>query len=73
MMKNDFLYREFIDKKGHKSTRLVVPVDHRVEVMRKGHEILFGGHRGAKKTTNRVAAEFHWPGLRADVKHYCSS
>ena len=72
-MKKDFLYRELIDKKGMKTTQLVVPADHREEVMRVGHEILFGGHLMAKKTTDRVEAEFHWPGLSADVKRYCAS
>ncbi|KAK0068364.1 hypothetical protein Bpfe_002299 [Biomphalaria pfeifferi] len=71
--KEGLLYRELIDKEGLRTTQLVVPKDHREEVMRVGHEILFGGHLGSKKTIDRVSAEFYWPGLSADVKRYCAS
>ena len=41
--------------------------------MRVGHKILFGGHLGAKKTIDRVAGKFYWPGITADIKRYCAS
>ena len=56
-----------------KSTQLVVPEAYREKVMKVGHEILFGGHLGSKKTTDRVGKSFYWPCMTSDVKRYCSS
>ena len=71
--KGPLLYRQLIDKEGKKTTQLLVPSSHREEVMRVGREILLGGHLGAKKTIDRVAEKFYWPGITADIKRYCAS
>ena len=41
--------------------------------MRLAHETLMSGHLGTKKTLDRVAAEFFWPGICGDVARFCKS
>ena len=37
------------------------------------HEAIVGGHLGTKKTTDRITANFHWPGVDGDVRRFCQS
>ena len=37
------------------------------------HEAIVGGHLGIKKTTDRITANFHWPGVDGDVRRFCQS
>ena len=60
--------------KGNKVTlQLVVHEGFREKVMRMAHETLMSGHLGTKKTLDRVAAEFFWPGICGDVARCCKS
>jgi hypothetical protein len=45
----------------------------RNEVLKLAHDCILGGHQGIKKTYERVAAHFFWPGIHADVDRYCKS
>ncbi|XP_041470756.1 uncharacterized protein LOC121420251 [Lytechinus variegatus] len=53
--------------------QVVVPKSLRTRVMRLAHETLFGGHQGAKKTTDKILTNFFWPGITSDVTRYCQS
>ena len=72
----DIMYREFeapnVDY-GNKFHQVVVPQRFRRYVLRMAHESLLGGHQAAKRTSDRVLAEFWWPGIGADIKRYCQS
>ena len=39
--------------------------------MRLAHKPLMSGHLGTKKTSDRVVAEFFWPGICGDVARFC--
>jgi len=54
-------------------TQLVVPNQYREHVLKMGHDNLMSGHLGMKKTTDRILAEFYWPGIWADIRRYCQS
>ena len=53
--------------------RIVVPEAYRNEILRVGHTIPLSGHMGSKKTLERIAAHFFWPGLSFDVRKYCAT
>ncbi|XP_077987486.1 uncharacterized protein LOC144442090 [Glandiceps talaboti] len=58
---------------GKVFTQLVVPQKLRNEVMSLAHESIVGGHLGAKKTYDKIAAQFYWPGIYSEVVRYCRS
>ena len=37
------------------------------------HDAAMSGHRGRKKTKDRIWREFWWPGFGADVTRFCTS
>ena len=53
--------------------RIVVPEAYRNEILRVGHTIPLSGHMGSKKTLERIAVHFFWPGLSFDVRKYCAT
>ena len=53
--------------------QVVVPQTYRAGIMRLAHESIVGGHLMAKKTSDRVLANFWWPGVGADIKRHCKS
>ena len=53
--------------------RIVVPEAYRNEILRVGLTIPLSGHMGSKKTLERIAAHFFWPGLSFDVRKYCAT
>ncbi|XP_038054655.1 uncharacterized protein LOC119726874 [Patiria miniata] len=74
--KKDMLVREFTSpnvEKGRLFKQLVVPSKYREQVMKVAHDSVMSGHLGAKKTSDRVLANFYWPGLLDDIKRYCAS
>ncbi|KAJ8037802.1 Protein NYNRIN [Holothuria leucospilota] len=73
---NNVLFRKFklSDSKGDKEFRQVmVPERFRNKVMSVGHEAPLSGHLGVKKTYDRIASNFYWPGIQKDVKMFCMS
>ena len=49
---------------------LVIPKCYQKEVIRVAHDTVFGAHLGAKKTSQRIATQFHFPKMRQAVaKH----
>lgn len=74
VMERKLLYRVFTSKPDEKQVRqLVVPTKYRNDVMKVGHETLFAGHLGSRKSSDRIMSSFYWPGIQADVRRYCRS
>ena len=75
IMKKGLLYQEFIDdyhRKG-RQTLLVIPKKYKEPVLKLAHEGLMSGHQGINRTMDKIEAQFYWPGLLADVTHFCRS
>ena len=75
-VKKGLLYREYTFPKidhGQVFTQLVVPQKFRNNVMVLAHDSILGGHLGAKKTYDKIATQFYWPGIYGDVVHFCCS
>lgn len=56
-----------------KGTRVYVPHDLRVQVLKHFHGTQLHGHYGVSRTTDRIAARFWWPALRAQVQHHINA
>ncbi|KAH8241716.1 hypothetical protein KR032_007131, partial [Drosophila birchii] len=50
--------------------KLCVGADYRHRVLKENHDIPAAGHLGVRKTSNRVAQRYYWPGLFRDVARY---
>ncbi|CAB0039229.1 unnamed protein product [Trichogramma brassicae] len=55
------------------SWRLVVPAEQRERVLTESHCLTSSGHLAAKKTYDRLACEYWWPGMWYAVEEYCNS
>uniref|UniRef100_A0ABD2X0U4 RNA-directed DNA polymerase n=1 Tax=Trichogramma kaykai TaxID=54128 RepID=A0ABD2X0U4_9HYME len=55
------------------SWRLLVPAEQRERVLAESHCLTSSGHLGAKKTYDRLACEYWWPGMWYAVEEYCNS
>ena len=66
IVKDQLLYREWLDSKGEEVRQVVVPELLRMEVLRKVHDSL--GHRGVKKTFAAIQDRFYWPRFYRDVE-----
>ena len=53
--------------------KVVVPVILRERLMTIGHDSKMAGHLGIAKTSDRIKANFYWPGMTEDVRRYCKS
>ena len=53
--------------------QVVVPNIYRQELLSLGHESLFAGHLGRRKTLDRVSSDYYWPGMYRDTEKYCQS
>ena len=58
---------------GREWTRVVVPYCRCREVIDVGHRGLVGGHFSHNKMVASITQHFTWPGLRKDVKAFCSA
>ena len=58
---------------GREWMRVVVPYCRRQDVIDVGHNTLAGGHFSHNKMVASITQDFTWPGLRRDVKAYCSA
>ncbi|KAG7169517.1 pol Retrovirus-related Pol polyprotein from transposon-like 12, partial [Homarus americanus] len=52
-------------------TQIVLSHTYRQHVLALAHDGRFSGHLGVRKTFNRLARKFYWPGMRRDVTKYC--
>ena len=72
IMKDNIMYRRFSTKEPEKTTlQLIVPKKFRRRILSHAHRSFPGGHLGAKKTTERVSADYYWPGVHVDTRRYC--
>ena len=75
-VREDSLTRYYYRNKNgvqEKLKQIVVPKPLRKRIMSLAHEAIVGGHLGTKKTTDRITANFHWPGIDGDVRRFCQS
>lgn len=71
-IKNNLLY-QVSRQQGELREVLLLPRRYVGTVLQLGHTHLLGAHLGMKKTRERLAARFHWPGMRRAVEDYCRS
>lgn len=71
--RDGLLYRCYTEKNGRSVRQLVVPKCHRDAVLKTAHDGIMAGHLGTQKTKDRIAEEFYWPGITADVKRFVAS
>ena len=70
----DRLYRVGRDTQSEEVvTQLLVPRSRREMVFQAAHYNPMAGHLGYEKTLNRIMARFYWPGIRAEVRRWCTS
>ncbi len=62
-LRDQVLYYKLDDKEG-----LVIPQGLWEQVLKLGHSIPWAGHLGTKKTLDRIASRFYWPGLNIEVQ-----
>ena len=73
---NGLLFRSFTSpslENGRTFTQLVLPKKLHPKVLKLAHDSTMSGHLGIKKTTDRVLANFYWPGVQGDIRRYCVS
>ena len=71
-LKNGLLYRR--PKEGDiRKSQFIVPVEHRKEVLRIGHDATMSGHQGQGATMHRICHYYNWPGITQDIKRYVAS
>lgn len=58
---------------GRPCVQLVLPEQHRSEVLRLAHDSTWASHLGEKKTLQMIKGAFFWPGISTDVRRYCQS
>ena len=58
---------------GECSKQTMVSKTLRRKVMEVAHKSIFGGHRGIKKTKDRIQTNFYWPGMQGDITSLCRS
>ncbi|XP_076467207.1 uncharacterized protein LOC143298275 [Babylonia areolata] len=59
--------------KHQETTQVVVPKHLRQQIMQLGHDAPMAGHMGVRRTKQRVARDFYWPGMCGDIARYVRS
>ena len=72
-MKNDLLYRVFVQIPGENVFQIVAQKHLRTGIMSLGHDIPLAGHLRNKKTRQRIMQNFFWPVMYIDISCYCKS
>ena len=73
-MDSDLLVRRYkCPEDGILLRQVMVPKKLRNEVLRLGHEGIFAGHLGIKKSSDRILTNFYWPGIFGDIRRFCQS
>ncbi|XP_037526097.1 uncharacterized protein LOC119403222 [Rhipicephalus sanguineus] len=72
-LSDGILYRRHKLLSGKELEQLVVPVQLRETVLMLAHEGILAGHQGISRTTDRILAEFYWPGVQSETKRYVKS
>ena len=69
----EVLQRQTTDQDRQKYTQIVLPVNHRQEVIIIAHSTPIAGHLGTKPTQYKIMKNFCWPGMANDIKRACQS
>ena len=67
---NDILYASVDSRRGvrgNSDLRIAVPQPMRQEILNEAHNSLIAGHSGRFKTRERLALDFWWPSMDADI------
>lgn len=72
-LKNGLLMRDGKDEVGEKIRLLVVPTVLRRRVFREAHSAKLAGHYSHKKTRQKIARAFYWPGMSRDTKTWTAA
>ena len=43
----------------------------RDKILKLAHDVLASGHLGRRKTHDKIAYNFTWPGITNDINEYC--
>ena len=70
-VKKGLLYRGVRERGGGTIEQLLVPKPFVSRVLYLAHSHQLGAHLGVKKTYDRVAARFYWPGVKRAVEDFC--
>ncbi|CAB0001492.1 unnamed protein product [Nesidiocoris tenuis] len=62
--------QDVVARKTQAGLRIVAPASLRTRILDLAHASPQAGHRGQRKTYQRVASKFYWPGMLRDVKEY---
>ena len=73
VVERGLLYRVYQAESDKETKKLAVPLTLRKGVLSLAHESIMAGHRGNKKTLDRVLNYFAWPGLAGDVSTHFGS
>ena len=70
-LRNQLLYRKWIDKMGREIFQLVAPTEIRRRIFSELHGQKYAGHLGRDRTTSAVRNRFYWPNMGKDLKRWC--
>ena len=70
-LRNQLLYRKWIDKMGREIFQLVAPTEIRSRIFSELHGQKYSGHLGRDRTTSAVRNRFYWPNMGKDLKRWC--
>jgi hypothetical protein len=73
VIREGVLMRRYLRSGWDEIFQIVVPQSLRHTVLQAGHDILFAGHGGVRRTVSRIYSNFFWPGVYKDVKAFCKS
>ena len=69
-MQDSLLYRQG-QVNGERVTQLCLPAQRMSTVLKLAHDMPLGSHMAFRRTNDRIAMSFFFPGQRARVKDYC--
>ena len=52
--------------------KLVVPAEHRAQILADAHRDITSGHLGIEKTYERIVQEYYWPGMWHEIHQFVS-
>ena len=54
-------------------SRVYVPANLRVSILRNSHDSVWGGHRNGVTTFKEIVAKYYWPGMDVECQKYVSN
>ncbi|KAK3086868.1 hypothetical protein FSP39_024642 [Pinctada imbricata] len=72
-VKENILYREWLNKDGTITLQTVIPKSKQNEILHMLHNCPTAGHLGTKRTIQRVQLRFYWVHYKEHIIQYCAS